>query len=203
MSLANKHWQPISIHQVILTWLRAERATNLQNRLLLPEAIWRLAVNPLLDNADLNDPEENRARLRFFYIMRNVFFGDIPIDTEWSEVRFLTDQEINEIRAVNHVEWTHPQGQDNNELETVAARKDIPALAPPSAWESPILFAHDRNGPFTIMEGNKRLTGYVRSGQTGINVPVIVGISKIKCFWHVGDNVTSPLVYELWKGTQT
>ncbi len=201
MSFASKSWQQVSIHKVILAWLRAERLTNLQNFLMLPEAVWKLAIDPLLDNANLNDPEENRARLRFLYKVRNIFFTEIPIDTEWYEVRFLTDQEIDEIRAVFYHEWNDPKGQGNNELDKVAARRDIPALAPPSAWEPPILFGHDRNGPFTIMEGNKRLTGYVRSGQTGINIPVFVGISKLKCFWHVGDNVTCPLAYELWKGT--
>jgi hypothetical protein len=66
MSLSGKQWTRVSIHQVMLTWLRAERATNLRTQLLLPEVVWKLAVDPLLDNADLNDPEENRARLRVF-----------------------------------------------------------------------------------------------------------------------------------------
>jgi hypothetical protein len=200
MSLVSKQWQLVPIHHVILPWLRAERTTNLRNRLLLPEAVWKLAVDPLLDKADLNDPEENLARLRFIYVMRNVFFTEIPVDTEWFEVLNLTDQEIPELRAVKHQDWTDPQGQDSNELEKVAVRKQIDAIAPPSVWEAPIPFGHDRSGPFTIMEGNKRLTGYVRSGQKGIDIPVFVGISKLKCLWHFGDNVTSPLAYELWKG---
>jgi hypothetical protein len=85
--LSGKQWKRVSIHQVILAWLRAERATNLRTKLLLPEAVWKLAVDPLLDSADLNDPEENRARLRFMYQMRNIFFTEIPLDTEWHEVR--------------------------------------------------------------------------------------------------------------------
>jgi hypothetical protein len=199
MSLSGKKWKRVSIQQVILTWLRAERATNLRTQLLLPEVVWKLAVDPLLDNADLNDPEENRARLRFMYKMRNIFFTEIPLDTAWYEVRSLTDQEISDIRAVNYHEWRDPA--DNNELEKVAARKSITLLAPPSAWEPPVLFAHDQSGPFTIMEGNKRLTGYVRSGQKDINIPVLVGLSKLKCIWHIGDDVISPLAYDLWKGT--
>jgi hypothetical protein len=200
MSLADKDWNRVSVHEVVLAWLRAERGTNLANRLAgLPQAVWMPGVSELLDRADLDDAAQNRARLRLFYLIRNVFFTEIPLDTEWFEVRYLTDCELTkEVHAVNHKDWNDPG--DKNELPKVAARKAIDLLAPPEAWETPILWGHDRRGPFTIMEGNKRLTGYVSSGQTGIKIPVLVGICPLRCIWHIFDECDF-LAYDLWKGT--
>jgi hypothetical protein len=118
-------------------------------------------------------------------LVRNVFFGEIPLDTEWFDVRFLTDHELTEVHAVNFPNWTDPG--DNNELEKVAARKEIELIASPEMWETPILWGHDQRGPFTIMEGNNRLTAYVGSRQGGINIPVFVGLSRLQCIWHVFD----------------
>lgn len=50
------------------------------------------------------------------------------------------------------------------------------------AWRSRFggrsLWGHDRSGPYTILEGNNRLTAYESTGRTGkLSLPVLVGLS--------------------------
>jgi hypothetical protein len=188
MSLAQMKWVSASIHHAILAWLRAERDPKLTNLLLpFPPLLWSAGLSRLLDQPKLDDPEENRARLRLFYLTgRHVFSVEIPPDTEWYEVHDLTDTELGELHVVNYQEWNDPA--DKNELMKVAARKKIPLREPPSAWQPPILWGHSTAGPFTIIEGNTRLTAYAGSGQSGLHIPVLVGLSKMQCVWHILDS---------------
>jgi hypothetical protein len=195
MSLAQKAWTRVSMHHAVLAWLGAERSTNVAAVLSqFPTMLWALGLSQLLDHADLNSAEENRARLRIMYLIRNVFVLEIPPDTEWYEVRTLTDAELSELHTVNHAGWNN--AADRNELRNVAARKPIQLNAPPSNWDTPILWGHDRTGPFTIVEGNNRLTAYAGSGHSGLDIPVLVGLSAMRCHWHLLDNAPL-LIYDL------
>ena len=100
-------------------------------------------------------------------------------------MRNLTHNEINELRAVNHGDWSDPA--DKNELQNVAARKKVDLQDEPSDWEPPILWGHARSGPFTIIEGNHRLTAYFATGRNDLDIPVFVGMSPLKCHWHRPD----------------
>ncbi|WP_316176124.1 hypothetical protein [Bradyrhizobium sp. SZCCHNRI1073] len=195
MSLAQKAWIRVTMHHVILAWLRAERNTNVAAALSrFPWLLWAPGISKLLDSPDLNDSEENRARLRIMYLIRNVFVLEIPPDTEWYNVRSLTDSELSELHTVNYQTWNDPA--DQNELRNVAARKPLVLNELPSKWETPILWGHDRNGPFTILEGNNRLTAYAGSAQSGLDIPVLIGLSPMRCHWHLLDR--SPLlIYDL------
>jgi hypothetical protein len=197
MALAQKTWTPIPVHRVILAWLRAERRTYVAARLAaFPQAVWMPGVAKLLDQADLESADENRARLRLLYLIRNIFFTEIPLDTQWYEVEYLTDSELsNEVHAVSHADWNDPR--DRNELPKLAARKQIELRAPPDTWDTPIVWGHNRDGPFTVLEGNKRLTAYVSSGQKGIKIPVFVGLSAIHCMWHIFDQYDTVLAADL------
>lgn len=166
---------------MLLAWLRAERETNANIRAFaaVPE------IATLLDTPNIDDPEENRGRLRLFYIARWVFFFEIPPDTCWYEVHHLRDDDLAALHTVNFGEWNDPG--DRNELIKVAARKQFDLLSSPEEWGSIILWGHERSGPFTIIEGNHRLTAYARSGRSGLNIPVFVGLSGLKCHWHILD----------------
>jgi hypothetical protein len=195
MSLAQKTWTRVSMHHAVLAWLRAERDTNVSRVLAqFPVQVWGPGLTELLDHANLGEAEENRARLRLIYMIRNVFVLEIPPDTEWYEVRTLTDADLDELHVVNYAHWNDPA--DKNELLKVAARKPQPLRAPPSSWDTPILCGHDRNGPFTVVEGNNRLTAYAGSGQSGLDIPVLVGLSPMRCHWHLLDNAPL-LIYDL------
>jgi hypothetical protein len=52
------------------------------------------------------------------------------------------------------------------------------------------------NGPFSILEGNNRLTAYACSTHSGLNTPVFVGLSPMRCLWHLVDR-TGPLMQDL------
>jgi hypothetical protein len=200
MSLAEKTWRRVAIHDAVLAWLRAER-TKIAIRCTnskLPRLLWDEKLDALLNQFDLDDAEQNHARLRLLYLIRSMFVGEIPPDTDWYAVDSLTDDDLPELRAVNHQDWTDPH--DENELPKVALRKQFALQSTPDTWESPILFGHDKAGPFTILEGNNRLTAYARSGQSGLSIPVIVELSQLPCIWHIVDK-TTPLLYDLWKGT--
>lgn len=186
MSLVDKTWERVTIHHAVLEWLRAERFTNLTRLFAqLPPEVWLSGLTALLDNANLNNADQNRARLRLLYMFRNVFVLEIPPDTEWFLVSNLMDDELSELHVVNYPEWVDPA--DRNELVKAAARRKLTLRTPTSSWAMPILWGHDRCGPFTILEGNHRLAAYVFSGTRGLETRVIVGLSPMKCVWHILD----------------
>jgi hypothetical protein len=178
------------MHHVVLAWLRAERDSYVAE--VQPKTgLSVLEIAGRLDSPDLENPVQNRARLRLLYWARNLFVLEIPADTEWFEVRNLKHEHTGELLAVNHAAWTDKA--DKNELQKVAKRKAQPLRKPLSEWELPILWGHDSDGPFTIMEGNNRLTSYVGSGQTDLDIPVFVGLSPLKCLYHLPDQA-GPLI---------
>ncbi len=193
MSFERKEWATVSLHEVVLHWLRAERHSNVA-AVLATELLLVPTVNCILDNANLDDAVQNRLRLRLLYRIRNNFVLEIPPDTAWYKVRNLTHQDLGTLYAVNFHSWRDPA--DNNELLKVAERKKLQLATPPSAWEPPILWGHDKTGPFTIIEGNNRLTAYAASGNADIDIPVYVGLSPLACHWHVLDQ-TGLLLYDL------
>jgi hypothetical protein len=124
MSLADKEWRPASMHKVVSAWLRAERNENDGIRAIfgrIPELVWLPGLNRLLDQARLDDPEENRARLRLLYMYRNLFAVELPPDTRWYEVRSLMHPDLNNLHVVNF--HTFIDEGDRKELMKVAARK--------------------------------------------------------------------------------
>jgi hypothetical protein len=178
----------VSLHAVVLAWLRAERKTRLAKRLSAAAPDFLLAVDRLLDESDLYDPGQNRIRLRLLYVIRLSLFVELPPDICWFRVQNLTDDNLIELRAINDAAWNDPD--DKNELLKVAARKQIELEKSPVDWETPILFGHHRGGPFTIIEGNTRLVSYSASNTNGINIPIYIGLSRLKCVWHILDDTT-------------
>jgi hypothetical protein len=178
MALINSSWNRISIHRVVLEFLRGER-----EKIQIPPA-WL----PVLETPNLDDPLENQKRLRLLYIPRGKFMIEIPPDTKWWEVKSLTENELGELyTSVNHT-----QAWDNagSKLEKVAAAVELdPLRTPPGDWPGRIIpWGHNRNGPFSIMEGNHRLISYMQtSPRPRLQLEVYVGISPSYCYWHYGD----------------
>ena len=189
MALADKTWKGISVHEVVLKWLSAERhkddAKAFWPSLNLPPTVKGLPA--LLDSPNLDDGNGNLARQKLLCATRDLFISHIPFTTIWYRVEFLTDTELSELYAVNHPDWI--DSRDQNELRKVAVRKPLSLNEDWSLWEPPILIGHSKNGPFSILEGNHRLIAYTGSGQTGLKIPVIVGLSEERCHWSIFDNV--------------
>jgi len=184
------NWTRVSMHKVVRAWLRAERDTNVARQLSqLPELLWAPGLSKLLDHPDFENSNENRARLRILYMIRSLFVVEIPPDTAWYEVRNLTHSALGELRVVNYGDWT--VSTEQNQIAKVAARKKPTLELSPENWDPPILWGHNRNGPFTILEGNNRLTAYAASGRSDLNILVFVGLSPMACVWHILDRCTS------------
>jgi hypothetical protein len=102
-------------------------------------------------------------------------------------VKYLRGCHFSQLRAINHVDWNSPD--DRNELEKVALRVPIVWAGRLSGWE-PILWGHDRNGPFTILEGNHRLNALAGSSdRVHCELVTYVGLSAGACGWHRPDSI--------------
>src|SRR5215510_5621248 len=107
MSLAEKNWTGVSLHRMILAYLRAERARVevVCRNSKLPRLLWRRTLAEILDEANIDDPEENRTRLRLLYLFRSPIVFEIPPDTEWWEVNNLTDNELEDLYVIGSAGW--------------------------------------------------------------------------------------------------
>ena len=186
MALAAEVWQQISVHDMVTEFLRSERHK--------PASLLPSADMGVVDRPDTSNPAENHLRLRLLLYFRCHLLHELPPDTQWFAVDSLHDDELDELLVLARC------GLDNlavnNELAQVVKDK-APALAsPPSSWRKPILWGHDREGPFSIIEGNHRLLAYASAPQ-GVSIPVLVGVSPTPCFFHLPDP-PNMLVNYLW-----
>jgi hypothetical protein len=172
--LADEVWTPCSVHAVVLSILRSEWDK------------WpRLRLRPdrrLISDVDPANAMENTQRASLLWSVRGPLLREIPTDTQWFEVKHLRGRHFLQLHAINFGDWN--SAQDRNELEKVVIREPLPWNGSTKAWE-PILWAHDRSGPFTILEGNHRLTGLAGS-QDRLNCELVayVGLSPSACIWH-------------------
>lgn len=188
MSLADMNWKRVTIHEVVVEFLRAERG----------KFVGLVSLNgmQLVDFPDTNDPNENHTRLRYLYAIRAQLIGEIPPDTRWYEVKSLTDEHLSELHVIARCGWD--DRGDKNEVIRVASRKNLSLTHQPFEWKRPILWGHQRAGPFTIIEGNNRLTAYASEHQRSrLSIPVLVGLSPTPCFFHIFDPPRK-LANDLW-----
>jgi hypothetical protein len=186
--MALSKWKIVSVHEVVLEWLCAERA-KVENRLeqILPSLWAPLGVSKLLDDPDLENPLENRARLRLLYLYRNTNLIELPLDTKWYRVQSLRDKDLHRLHLF-------PNGDPIGEECAYTLTEMAPRLPPgplntePDKWRQPILFGHDKTGDFGILEGNNRLTAYVQSQQSNLNIPVLIGLSPMKYAFNYLDH---------------
>jgi hypothetical protein len=107
----------------------------------------------------------------------------------------LTNASLTELHVVNHSHWVDPG--DDNELLKVATRKMFTLSSDPNEWDTPILWGHEQTGPFTILEGNHRLTAYAATSREDLRIPVFVGLSSTACYLHLPDH-TDFLLYDMF-----
>jgi hypothetical protein len=189
MSLANMTWSRVSVHEVVAEFLRGERHRFEQ---ILPST-----EMALIDAPNIRDPHTNHKRLRYLLSSRRHLIGEIPPDTRWYAVQNLTDSELSELHVIARCGWDHPD--DRNELLQVALRRPCALTNQPGSWARPILWGHEKAGPFTILEGNNRLTAYASQGRPpGLMIPALVGLSPTPCCFHIFDPA-NVVANDLWK----
>jgi hypothetical protein len=146
----------------------------------------RFADKRLASNPDLQEPTQNSLRAVLLWSFRGPLLNEIPSDTQWFAVEFLRNQHLKQLRAIDYGEWS--SSKDMNELEKVALRNpERLQSASITEWE-PVLWGHDTSGPFTILEGNHRLTALAALPvRPTCKMLAYVGLSQSKCIWHRAD----------------
>jgi hypothetical protein len=170
-------WSSLHIDAVHLAFFQTQFA-NLPGRVPGDE---ELAQHP-----DLDSPAQNDRRKKLLYDGFRRFLMHIPSSTTWYEVRYLRDGHLHQLRAIDFPEWN--SHKDHNELLKVARRIPIALTDEPQHWPVPILWGHDRKGPFTVLEGIYRLTAYAAlSSRPPLEIAAYVGLSADPCRWHLAD----------------
>jgi hypothetical protein len=188
-------WCRVTVHAVVAEFLRSERRTVIA---LLPAAL-QPHVLPCIDQPNIVDPSENHTRLRCLALIRRQLLGEIPPDTQWYKVCTLTDAELTELYVIGRCRFEGSSENDDHQLQSFALSRPQTMTSLPSSWGIPILWGHEKKGPFTIIEGNHRLVAYAsQPHKSGLSVPVFVGLSNTPCFWHIFDS-PHVLVNDLWK----
>jgi hypothetical protein len=155
VALSDQIWTPCSPQALVLPFLRAEWDKWPQ--------LTKLCDRRLITSPDVANSAENNTRAALLWMVRGSLFQRIPVSTEWFHVEHLTERHVWQLRAINHADWISPA--DCNELDKVALRSPQPLRGSVEALQPPILWGHDKNGPFTILEGNHRLTAVASSPQ--------------------------------------
>jgi hypothetical protein len=180
LRLEYQSWRVVTIDAVHLAFARAEWHR-------LPGTT--PAERHLIDSADLTDDAENKRRRQLLYGLREPLMRWVPSDTAWYEVQYLEAGHLGELLVIGRCCWD--DAADRNELPKVARRRSLVLNTPPARWSEPILWGHSRTGPFTILEGNKRLVAYAAtSTPPKMKIPVYVGLSPTRCIWHLPDPIT-------------
>jgi hypothetical protein len=83
---------------------------------------------------------------------------EIPLDTLWYEVLTLTENDLDELYVSAH----HNEKWDRagNKLDQTAKADPQELKSPPAEWARIILWGHEMSGPFSIIEGCKRMLAY-------------------------------------------
>ena len=185
--LSDETWEPVSVHRVVLDFIRGEPHYW---QPILPDHL-----HHVVHDADLDDGGQNSLRWRLLYSYRRYLMGEIPPDTEWYEVRALRDEHLPELLVIARSGFFEGPAFD---LPSAGTHLQLALQTPPEAWMPPILWGHDRDGPFTVLEGNNRLAAYARSPSGALGVPVYVGLSPTPCYWHALDP-PQQLVHDMWR----
>jgi hypothetical protein len=179
LSLAGEVWEPANLNAVCLVFLKAEWYKHPDNS--------RGQYSNLLESPALGDANEDQIRSWLLAKTRDPLLWYIPSSTDWFMVKHLRRRHFTELHVINHSDWT--SSADRNELLKVSRRRPEPLYGPSTSWASPILWGHSKAGPFTILEGNHRLTALAGSTDSP-EMPLIVyiGLSKSMCHWRLLDH---------------
>lgn len=179
MALVNKVWHEVPVHEMIVEFLQSER----------DELVKHLTEEEMetVDSPNTLDENQNHARDGFLWSIRGGLCEKIPLGVKWYKVEHLTDEELPELHVIARVGIWAALGADNNLMRAAALIPVEPLRNTPEDWNHPILFGHVRDGPFTILEGNHRLTALASRPHRPFERTVVIGLSPNPCYWHIYD----------------
>ncbi len=179
MALSEQQWTSVAMHEPFLAFLRAEWDKW--------SAITRWVDSRLVSHANTSDNAENILRVHLLSAVRGPLLQHLPQDTQWFEVKWLQDEHLEELRVIARCGWDDPA--DKNEVLKVGARRPQQLSKDIASWDPPLIWGHSKAGPFTILEGNNRLTAYVTTVKrsAGLRLRCYVGLSVNPCIWHLAD----------------
>ncbi len=202
----------MDLHEIVAAWLQAEVASpRFGHRLRLTDVDRRIIERP-----DLNDPAENSLRRRLLRY-RDDILTTIPDDTEWWAAE-LSVEDLAGLLAINYAAWEiysrgtgallkvaevlrdglRPAADDAKIQEgLVAIRENVEgisrALGEGRSAGPLVLLGRRVEGPFTVIEGNKRAAALCRRHCLDRlpcpGVPALVGVTGLPCPWlssHAG-----------------
>ena len=155
-------WKPVTNHEVIWSWLRAEISHPSHQF----KGGYNRYVNqygqPKLDNPCFTDEEENRVRGEIFQHVRGKYSIGRPLsdDTKWYKVGMFFWGACRQVRSP----W--PPG-----LDEIRVRRSLDL-------NGIIMWGHKMGGPYILLEGNHRW--YWRNVFFPYFAEVYVGISQSK-----------------------
>lgn len=179
--LSKQRWTHVSVHHVVWAFLVSEWDR-------FPNKITK-KYNSLIFAPSLTDREQNSQRLKILRTRRRAIIKRLPRNTRWFLVKYMCRHHLADLRVINHDSWN--SSLDRNELPLVALRKRVILRTTPEDWPPIILFAHDRMGPYTIVEGNHRLTALAGAESVEFTTPVYIGLSEAKSDLHLLDAKSS------------
>lgn len=160
-----------------------------------PLSFWRR----LLEEPDLQNPKENRARrhLLFSLYKRGTILAALPQETQWAQAEIADSSDLSNLFSI-HDSDRNPTGL----LSTLAPRfRNEPSYLyrPPEEWAALIVWCHDpETGPFTILEGNHRMIGFFNAFHEEPSLTLVgfssiyVGFCDQPCSYHPPDVEADP-----------
>ena len=170
--LFSERWHPANAAEVVIAFLKAERHRSSRYGLHLTHE-----QNRLIDSPNPNDQIENQQRLSLLRtsFRRASLWDAIPANTQWYRIEYLRYSHLSELLVISDKSWLN-----------FASR--IPKqMTGPERWAPPILWAHSREGPFTVLEGNNRINWVAAKRYNRLEVAVMIGVSADRCSLHWPD----------------
>ena len=184
--LGDETWTPCSYDAVMLAVLRADWTRRRLNDRGHP----RLIAHP-----DLLDPAQNDARRALLLGLTGSVWPSVPKDTAWFEVRHLGMHHFGALRHIHHLNWSsYSRSKTNEVLEIANLRPErLRSHAVPATWQ-PVLWGHERAGPFTILDGNRRIAALALAPKPygDLKLVAYVGLSGAPGVWHRPDAQWQP-----------
>jgi hypothetical protein len=158
--------RPVPEEEVVTEFLRGEFCHSEYD-------LYRNDYKRLVEQADLQDPQENSARKALLFRRRGRLWRELPNDTQWWEI-VLTPQDILQLQSFPRNEWKRFTGESFRLMEMVSRLEEELAsgqqnrtlqklseiacdLREGNVPNAVLLIGIDDRHPLTIIEGNHRM----------------------------------------------